>query len=99
MSTQCRSARLLSWLTGLACLIVFGGMNCGQAQGQTFIIQNQSNKVCRGLDINTSSGSGIDCIQIIDSTDITIENSQIGPCGENGINIYNSTATTSNIRI
>ncbi|MGH9430372.1 MAG: hypothetical protein ACRD3T_02395 [Terriglobia bacterium] len=63
------------------------------------LIQNQSNKVYTGLNITTRSGSGKDCIQIIDSTNITIENSQIGPCGGNGINIYNSTGATSNIQI
>lgn len=99
MSTQCGSAGLLSRVAGLACLIVFGWINCGQAQGQTLFIENQSNKVYTGLNITTSSGSGKDCIQIIDSTNIRIENSQIGPCGGNGINIHNNTGTTSNIHI
>lgn len=49
------------------------------------VIQNQSHQVYSGLAI--TSGRGQDCIQIMDSTDITIENSQIGPCGSNGVNI------------
>jgi hypothetical protein len=36
---------------------------------------------------------------IIDSTNITIEDSQIGPCGGNGINIYNNSAQSSQIYI
>jgi hypothetical protein len=50
-----------------------------------FVIQNQSHKVYRGLKI--TSGEGQDCVQITNSYDITIENSEIGPCGLNGVNI------------
>lgn len=49
------------------------------------VIQNQSHQVYTGLTI--TSGSGQDCIQVTNSTDITIENSEIGPCGGNGVNI------------
>ena len=93
-------ARRLSAAAGLVFLVAFALLNCSQAQDQeTFVIQNQSNKVYSGLDIATTANSGLDCIQIIDSTNITIENSQIGPCGGNGIDIYNNTGTTSNIQI
>jgi len=57
-----------------------------QASGQ-LIIQDQSNKVYRRLKISTSAQSGEDCVVITNSINITIEDSQIGPCGGNGINI------------
>jgi hypothetical protein len=57
-----------------------------QASGQ-LIIQNQSHKVYRHLNILTGAQAGEDCVIITDSTDVTIEDSQIGPCGGNGINI------------
>lgn len=69
-----------------------------QARGQ-LIIQDQTNKVYSGLDITTAASSGKDCIQIVDSTNITIRNSQIGPCGGNGINIFTSQSSTSGIQI
>ncbi|MGA2857443.1 MAG: right-handed parallel beta-helix repeat-containing protein [Candidatus Sulfotelmatobacter sp.] len=48
------------------------------------IIKNQSHKVYQRLRITSSTG---DCVKIIDSYDITIENSEIGPCAGNGVNI------------
>jgi hypothetical protein len=68
------------------CLLVPRAAARAQASGQ-LIIENQSNKVYRGLNITTGSRSGEDCIVIRDSTNITIEDSQIGPCGGNGVNI------------
>jgi len=50
----------------------------------SFIIKNQSHKVYKRLRITSSAG---DCVKIIDSHDITIENSEIGPCAGNGVNI------------
>src|SRR5579863_4611605 len=49
-------------------------------QTTTMVIQNQTGTVVTGLNISTTSGP---CIQIINSTNITIEQSQIGPCGTN----------------
>lgn len=66
------------------------------------VVNGQSATVISGLQI-TSSNS--DCVQIINSSNVTIENSQIGPCGTNnttsksrgiyvqgstGINVYDS---------
>jgi hypothetical protein len=84
---------------GLVALVVFALINGTQSQGQTLVIQNQSNKVYSGLHIRTTAESGLDCIQIIDSTNITIENSQIGPCGGNGINIFTNTGAVSQIYV
>jgi hypothetical protein len=55
-----------------------------QAGGSTFVILNQHHRVYKALAVTTASG---DCVQVTDSTDITIEASQIGPCGGNGINV------------
>jgi hypothetical protein len=66
------------------CALVFGAAALAQASGQ-LVVQNQSNKIYRGLNITSSSGE--DCVVIMDSTNITIEDSQIGPCGGNGVNI------------
>jgi hypothetical protein len=71
-------------------------------QTTTMVIQNQNGTVVSGLNISTTKGP---CIQIINSTNITIKQSQIGPCGDNnttnnsqgiyitgstGVNIYDS---------
>jgi len=82
-------------------ILVLGAAPLAQASGQ-LVIQNQSNKVYSGLNITTSgkkNGVPIDCVVIIDSTNITIEDSQIGPCGGNGINIYNNSAQSSGMQI
>jgi len=82
-------------LLSLTWLVFLGAANCGlaaagentalaQASGP-LVIQNQRHQVYSGLTI--SSGAGQDCIQITDSEDITIEDSEVGPCGGNGINI------------
>jgi hypothetical protein len=73
-------------IVSLGCFLVPGATPRAQASGQ-LIIQNQSNKVYKGLNISTGSRSGQDCVVITNSTNITIEDSQIGPCGGNGINI------------
>ena len=99
MSAQYAPARRLSALRGFTCIIAFALISPSQAQGQALVIQNQSNKVYSGLRIHTTARSGLDCIQIIDSTNITIENSQIGPCGGNGINIFTYTGSASQIYI
>jgi len=48
----------------------------------TLLIEGQHRRLYRGLRVTTTSG---DCVRILGSTDITIEQSQIGPCGGNGI--------------
>ena len=54
----------------------------GQRSGP-ILINGQNGTVIEGLKI-TSSGT---CVTIINSTNITIQNSEIGPCGGNGIAI------------
>jgi len=49
-----------------------------------FVVFNQHHRVYKGLQVSTVSG---DCVTIVDSSDITIERSQIGPCGGNGVNV------------
>jgi len=51
------------------------------------VIENQHHQVYRNLRITSSTG---DCVQVTNSSDITIEGSQIGPCGGNGVNISGS---------
>jgi len=46
-----------------------------------FVVHNQHHRLYKNLRI----ASAVDCMDLTDSTDITIENSQIGPCGGNGI--------------
>jgi hypothetical protein len=50
----------------------------------TLIIRNQHHRVYKNLSVTTLTG---DCIDVENSSDITIEASQIGPCGGNGINV------------
>jgi hypothetical protein len=99
MSASGVLVRRLSAAAGVGSIVVFALLGSSQTQGQQLIIQNQSNKVYSGLNITTTASSGKDCIQIIDSTNITIESSQIGPCGSNGINIFTNTGSVSQIYI
>jgi len=57
----------------------------------TFIIDGQSNTTYSGLRVSTTSG---DCVDMVNSTNVTIENSNIGPCGTS-----NSTAQSNGIHI
>ena len=59
------------------------------ASGTTFVISNQHHQMYSHLNVSTTSG---DCVQVTNSSDITIEASQIGPCGGNGVNISGSSA-------
>jgi hypothetical protein len=61
----------------------FTSSSSGQLSGP-IVIRNQSGTVIEGLSITSGSG---DCVTIIDSTNITIQNSEIGPCGGNGVSI------------
>lgn len=53
-------------------------------QSGTFVIRNQSLKVFQRLKITSRTG---DCLLIVNSRDITIENSEIGPCAGNAVSI------------
>ena len=99
MFTPSVSRRRLPAASGIVSLISFALITWGEAQGQALIIQNQNNRVYSGLHIRTPVESGLDCIQIIDSTNITIENSEIGPCGGNGINVFTYTSSVSHLNI
>jgi Right handed beta helix region len=48
------------------------------------VLRGQSGKVIQGLHISSTSG---DCVQLIDSSNITITNSEIGPCAGNAVHI------------
>jgi hypothetical protein len=54
------------------------------SSGTTLIVRNQNHRTYKNLSIITVTG---DCIDVENSTDITIEASQIGPCGGNGISL------------
>jgi hypothetical protein len=55
------------------------------------VINGQSNVTYSGLRISTTSG---DCVDIVNSTNVTIENSNIGPCGSD-----NTTDASNGIHI
>ena len=90
MSKQQLSARILA-LFCFTCILALGAASA-QASGP-LVIQHQRHRVYTGLQI--ASGKNQDCVRIIDSYDITIENSEIGPCGGNGVKISGG----SNIQI
>lgn len=48
------------------------------------VIRRQHHRVYKNLHVSSYFGN---CVRLIDSSDITIEASQIGPCGGNGIAI------------
>jgi hypothetical protein len=52
--------------------------------GTTLTIRDQHHRAYKNLSVSTLTG---DCIDVENSTDITIEASQIGPCGGNGISV------------
>lgn len=52
------------------------------------VLKGKTNMVIKGLHITSTSG---DCVQIISSSNITIENSEIGPCAGNGVAISGGT--------
>jgi hypothetical protein len=73
------------------------------------VINGQSGTVIKGLKITSTSG---DCVQVINSTNVTIEQSEIGPCGTNntttpsrgvyisggtGINVFDSYIHVENL--
>jgi hypothetical protein len=53
-----------------------------QQQSGPIVINGQNGTVIEGLRITSSSG---DCVTITNSTNITIQNSEIGPCAGNGV--------------
>jgi Abnormal spindle-like microcephaly-assoc'd, ASPM-SPD-2-Hydin/Right handed beta helix region len=79
--------------------LVGSGTSSSPSPSGPVVINGQDGTVIQGLKITSTTG---DCVQIINSTNITIQNSEIGPCsggtsanairinGGNGINIYDS---------
>jgi Right handed beta helix region len=53
-------------------------------QSGPIVISGENGRVIQGLRISSQSG---DCLKITNSTQITIQNSEIGPCAGNGIEI------------
>jgi hypothetical protein len=54
------------------------------ASSGPIVLEGKADVVIKGLHITSTSG---DCIRITNSTNITIENSEIGPCAGNAVNI------------
>jgi Right handed beta helix region len=84
--------RLLGAVFGLMGLMGAWASTAAAAENQgrrpvsgPLVIENQRHQIYAGL--NITAGGGQDCIVIKNSTDITIQNSEIGPCGGEGINI------------
>lgn len=110
----CRILRFMTTITNLALVlsILFAAAGIAEASTQTttLTISGQNNVVISGLTISTTSG---DCIDIVNSTNVTIQASQIGPCGtanstnnsrgiyisgnSSGINIYDSYIHVENL--
>jgi hypothetical protein len=61
----------------------------GPQNSGPIVINGQNGTVIDGMKITSTSG---DCVTIIGSTNITIQNSEIGPCGGNGIKIFGGSA-------
>ena len=86
-----RHTRLRHFVPGLLVLMALLLLNARGVSASTLVINGQHNVTYSGLQISTTSG---DCVDITNSTNITIENSNIGPCGTN-----NSTASSNGIYI
>ena len=80
----CRIPRHFATILNLALIfsILLAAVGIAEADTQTstLTISGQNNVVISGLTISTTSG---DCIDIVNSTNVTIQGSQIGPCGTN----------------
>jgi parallel beta helix pectate lyase-like protein len=84
-------------LTIVAACVFFATLASAQTSTPSgpLVIKRKDGQVIQGLHITSKTG---DCVQIIDSSDITIQNSDIGPCagnavkviGGNGVNIFDS---------
>jgi len=72
-------------------VVAAAGIAEAATQTTTLTISGQNNVVISGLTISTTSG---DCINIVNSTNVTIQASQIGPCGTN-----NTTANSHGISV
>src|ERR1700734_671387 len=57
--------------------------------GGPIVIRNQHDRVYKGLQIVSGAH---DCLEVTNSSNITIETSEIGPCGGNGIVVSGSRA-------
>jgi uncharacterized protein (TIGR03437 family) len=68
------------WISVWPCL--------GLSPSGPIVVNGQTGTVIDGLKITSTAG---DCIQIVNSTNITIRNSEIGPCGGNAVNITGGT--------
>ena len=55
--------------------------------GGPIVIRNQHDRVYKGLQIVSGAH---DCLEVTDSSGITIETSEIGPCGGNGVVVSGS---------
>src|SRR5689334_21280271 len=92
---RCCMPRFITAISKLALIfsLLFAAAGFAEAATQTttLTISGQNNVVISGLTISTTSG---DCIDIVNSTNVTITASQIGPCGTN-----NSTANSRGIAI
>src|ERR1700722_13746532 len=75
-----RYSRLHQLIPGLLVLLALLLLIAPKTSASTLVITGQSNQTYSGLTISTTSG---DCVDIINSTNITIKNSNIGPCGTN----------------
>src|ERR1700747_2705119 len=92
---RCRRARSFATISKFALIlsILFAAAGIAEAatQNTTLTISGQNNVVISGLTISTTGG---DCIDIVNSTNVTIQASQIGPCGTN-----NSTARSRGVSV
>jgi hypothetical protein len=64
-------------------LLLISGNICwaGQTSSGPIVISGQSGTVIQNVHVTSTSGS---CISVTNSTNITIQNSEIGPCGTSG---------------
>jgi hypothetical protein len=81
MVTMTKSSLLVSVLTSVLLTFIFVGSALSLTSSGPIVINGKSGTVISGLKITSTTGT---CVQIIDSTNITIEKSEIGPCGKNG---------------
>jgi hypothetical protein len=70
---------------GLSCSVLNPLVAAQHSNSGPITLDGKADMVIKGLHITSTTG---DCVRITNSTNIKIENSEIGPCAGNAVNIY-----------
>jgi hypothetical protein len=86
-------AKVRRWVLGLICSLVAACCFAAQTASGPILVNGQRNTpiVIDNLKITSTTG---DCVTVLNSSNVTIRNSEIGPCRGNGIYITGGSGVT-----